>query len=80
MVISSSIRLENILSKFIPQEYRLLSSAMLQISHFAGKNSKSLIKIFKKEPSIESCRISFKIIVQSLNVELILIICVRFAR
>ena len=51
------------LSKFIPEEQRLLSSAKLQISHFAEKKNKSLIKILKsKGPSIEPCEITFKIL------------------
>ena len=35
------------LSKFKVQEERILSSAKLQISHFAGKKNKSMIKILK---------------------------------
>ena len=48
------------LSKFILQEQRLLSSAKKQISHFAEKKNKSLIKILKsKRLSIEHCGIPF---------------------
>ena len=69
------------LFKFIPQEERLLLPAKLQISHFAEKKNKSLIKILKsKSPSIEPCEIPFKIFVQSLNVEPVLILCVCFTR
>ena len=58
------------LSKFIPQEYRLLLSAKLQISHFTEKRNKLLIKILKsKGSSIELSEIPFKIFFQSLNVE-----------
>ena len=77
----SCLRLENMLSKFIPHEQRLLSSAKLQISDFAEKKNKSLIKILKsKGLSIELCGIPFKIFVQPLNVETIWILCVRFVR
>ena len=56
----SFIRLVNMLSKFIPQDKRLLSSAKQQISHFAQKKNKSLIKILRsKRLSIESCGIPF---------------------
>ena len=69
------------LSKFIPHEQRLLSSAKLQISDFAEKKNKSLIKILKsKGLSIELCGIPFKIFVQPLNVETIWILCVRIVR
>ena len=69
------------LSKFIPHEQRLLSSAKLQISDFAEKKNKSLIKILKsKGLSIELFGIPFKIFVQPLNVETIWILCVRFVR
>ena len=69
------------LSKLIPQEQRLLPSAKLQISHFAEKKNKSLIKILKsKGPSIEPCGITFNVFVQSPNIEPILILCVRFVR
>ena len=68
-------------SKFIPQEQRLLSSAKFHISHFAKKNNKLLMKILKNYgSSTEPCEIPFEILVQSLNVEPILIICVWFVR
>ena len=58
----SCIRLLNMLSKFIPREQRLLSSTKNQISHFAEKKNKPLIKILKsKRLSIEPCGIPFTI-------------------
>ena len=73
--------LMNILCKFILQEQWLLSSAKQQISHFAEKKNKSLIKILKsKRLSVKLCKIPFTIFVQSLNIEPILVLYVRFVR
>lgn len=59
------------------QIYATRVKGKLQISYFAKKKNKLLMKILKgKCPNIDPCGMPLKISLQSLNVEFILIYCV----
>ena len=50
-------RFSDTLFKFAPQEYKVLSSAKLQISDFSMTKNRSFINMLNKGPSIEPCGI-----------------------
>ena len=55
---ASCLRFSNTVSKFAPQECKVLSSAKLQISDFSMTKNKSFINILNnKGPSMEPCGI-----------------------
>ena len=57
-LLASCFRFSNTVFKFAPQEYKVLSSAKLQISDFSMTKNKSFINMLNnKGPSMEPCGI-----------------------
>ena len=57
-LLASCFKFSNTVFKFVPQEYKVLSSAKLQISNFPMTKNKSFINILNnKGPSMEPSRI-----------------------